>query len=317
MELAFNVAWGPLTQIAVPFIDIKAAVELAVGAYGWWKARERTLSLMEMIKSEGGRLTPSFSFNVARYLAAPQLCQFRAIASVDGRLEAVALPNASTANIGDAGANCLRAIVTALLALYDVATTTEVLAYVIPRCLINYDLEGEHPEAVGPFLQSVRHYVKGVADEELCSTTRKQLHTYVDEEYRTLFPENKFRIKNVQDIEIPLIIGLLEWILMAPSKRSSAWYRTRSLTVWSLSIMLSRLGFDIGTTAMVVTTEKLYDEYMSSLLADPPFEPEVALTTCAGRATNLSVPIVGNPQRRRGSLSCRVVPIKAVPIVVF
>jgi len=54
MELAFNAAWGPLTQIAVPLINVKSAVQLAVGAYGWWKARERTLSLLEMIKSEEG-----------------------------------------------------------------------------------------------------------------------------------------------------------------------------------------------------------------------------------------------------------------------
>lgn len=43
MELAFNAAWGPLSQIAVPLFDVKSAVQLAVGAYGWWKARERSM----------------------------------------------------------------------------------------------------------------------------------------------------------------------------------------------------------------------------------------------------------------------------------
>lgn len=134
---------------------------------------------------------------MARYLVACRACRFRGIAWLDGRLEAVPLPNASTANLGDAGVTCLRAIVTALLALYDIASTTEVLAYVILCLLIKHDLDGEHHEAAGPFLQSVRQYVKGVADEELCSTMRKQLHNCVDEEYRPLMSEKKFSFENV------------------------------------------------------------------------------------------------------------------------
>jgi hypothetical protein len=46
MEVAFNVAWGPLTQVAIPLIDVKGVVELALGVYGWWKARERSMSLI-------------------------------------------------------------------------------------------------------------------------------------------------------------------------------------------------------------------------------------------------------------------------------
>jgi hypothetical protein len=41
MELQFKTNWGPLTGIGLPFLDVKSAAELAVGAYGWWKARER------------------------------------------------------------------------------------------------------------------------------------------------------------------------------------------------------------------------------------------------------------------------------------
>jgi hypothetical protein len=62
MEVAFNVAWGPISQIAVPFFDIRSAVQLAVGAYGWWTARERTLSLSEIVQAGGGRIAPSLSF---------------------------------------------------------------------------------------------------------------------------------------------------------------------------------------------------------------------------------------------------------------
>lgn len=77
MELAFN---APLAQIAMPIIDVNSAVQLAVGVYGWWKAKERTLSLVEMVHEDGGRLTPSLSFNHLRYFAMRQSSVFRGIA---------------------------------------------------------------------------------------------------------------------------------------------------------------------------------------------------------------------------------------------
>ena len=63
MELAFNVAWGPLSQVAIPLIDVNTAIQLAIGGYGWWKARERSAGLIEMIHANGGELVPSTSFN--------------------------------------------------------------------------------------------------------------------------------------------------------------------------------------------------------------------------------------------------------------
>ena len=94
MELAFNVAWGPISQVALPLLDVKAAVELAMGAYGWWKARERSLSLVEMIQVGGGQLSPSINFNIHRYIAARHNTHVRGIAWFDGRLESLPLPRA-------------------------------------------------------------------------------------------------------------------------------------------------------------------------------------------------------------------------------
>ena len=144
MELSFNVAWGPISQIAIPLLDVNAAIQIAVGAYGWWKARERSLSLMETIEATSGHLAPSTNFNKFRYEAARRTTEVRGIAWYDGRLESFPCPRASTANIGDGGLICLRAITTALLAIYDVNATTAVLARIIPQSLINYDL-GDQP----------------------------------------------------------------------------------------------------------------------------------------------------------------------------
>ena len=54
--------------------------------------------------------------------------------------------------MGDTGLVCLRAVATALLTLYDVDSSTTVLAHIISRCLINCDLECEPVGSKGPFL---------------------------------------------------------------------------------------------------------------------------------------------------------------------
>jgi hypothetical protein len=63
MELQFQTNWGPLTAVGVPFLDLKAAVELAVGAYGWWKARERAKSLELVLSSAGCELSHCSTFD--------------------------------------------------------------------------------------------------------------------------------------------------------------------------------------------------------------------------------------------------------------
>jgi hypothetical protein len=155
MELSFNVPWGPLSQIAIPLVDVNGAVQLAIGAYGWWKARERSLSLIETIAT-CGQLSPSTNFNELRYDAARRTTEVRGIAWYDGRLESLPCPGASTGTMGDKGLICLRAITTALLAIYDVNATTAILAHIIPKHLINYDFGDRVLFIDGPVLSSIR-----------------------------------------------------------------------------------------------------------------------------------------------------------------
>ena len=67
MELQFQTNWGPLTAVGVPLLDLKAAVELAVGAYGWWKARERVKSLALLLRSAGCELSHCSTFDTQLY----------------------------------------------------------------------------------------------------------------------------------------------------------------------------------------------------------------------------------------------------------
>jgi len=320
MEVAFNVAWGPLSQIAVPLIDINSAIQLAVGAYGWWKAKERSQSLEEMIHANGGHLSPTSSFDMSRYLAIRQRFQFRGIVWFDGRLESIPLPNASTARFGDPGRLCLRAITTAILALYDVGSTTDILAHVIPYSLINYDLEGDCDRFVvnGPFFESVRQFVSSVADEEHCNTMRKCLHQQIDEGYSKLFAKSnsEFPLQDIHDKEIPIVIGFFKWLLMSPSSRDTDFYPTRSLACWSLAVMLSYLGFHICPSNLLVTSKALYEEHMESSCKHP-FQPMVSLVVCSGCDTDMLTIPAGSVYAKTATYSSRIVPIKAVPHVIF
>ena len=69
MELQFQTNWGPLTAVGVPLLDLKAAVELAVGAYGWWKARERVKSLALVLRSAGCELSHCSTFDTQLYFS--------------------------------------------------------------------------------------------------------------------------------------------------------------------------------------------------------------------------------------------------------
>ena len=78
------------------------------------------------------------------------------IAYSNGELELLTLPKASTALDGDSGLICLRALVTAVLCLFDVAATTAILAQVIPDNLIHYELDDQPLNVEGPLLSSLR-----------------------------------------------------------------------------------------------------------------------------------------------------------------
>jgi hypothetical protein len=103
----------------------------------------------------------------------------RGIAWHDGRLESFPLPRASTGGVGDVGVACIRALTTALLTLFEIDPNVVILCYVIPRFLVNYDLEGDRIVEDGVFRHSVQQFVRAVATEEQSNTLRPDLHAWI------------------------------------------------------------------------------------------------------------------------------------------
>ena len=80
MDLGFSVNKGPLSRINLSIISFDAAVHLATGAYGWWKARNRSQSFIEVLDSAYGQLSSSTTFNRDAYAATRLRGQMRGVA---------------------------------------------------------------------------------------------------------------------------------------------------------------------------------------------------------------------------------------------
>ena len=316
MELALNVAWGPISQVAVPFLDVYTATQLAVGAYGWWKARNRSVSLVQLIHGNGGSLMPALAFNSNRYQTALALSEFRGVAWFDGRLESATLPTAGTGRFGDAGLHCLRALTTALLAFYDVGSIVPILAVLVPKYLVNYDLDEERRFEPGPLLGSIREYVESVSAEEKSATLTRKLLTTVDQYSSKLFVKSgKYpTVGAIHDVDTSIVIGLLEWVLSAPSKRGNVEsYPTRSFGAWSLSVVLNQIGFDILPFMTLISDQNVYEQFLRSESRGSRLT--TYLVSFSGVPTDLFVG-TGSPQTQLRS-TARVVPVSAVPSVIF
>jgi hypothetical protein len=65
----------------------------------------------------------------------------------------------------------------------------------------------------------------------------------------------KFRPEDVQESEVPIVIGLLYWVLTSPNKRLQQIY---------LTVLLSYIGFEIRASRNVIQSHESYDNILKS-----------------------------------------------------
>src|SRR5271154_1279654 len=173
MELAFNVNAGPLSQIGVQIVTLDAAVQLAIGAYGWYKARERSHSLSQLLSARGGNLISTSSFNKDVYNRNRQhQGQVLGVVVQNGAVVSTELPKASTAINEHAGQACLRALTTGILCFYSVDATTSILSELIPFALLQLEQEDAVVKMEGPLFNGLKQFVSAIAVEEDSNTYR-------------------------------------------------------------------------------------------------------------------------------------------------
>ncbi|KAL2046166.1 hypothetical protein N7G274_001613 [Stereocaulon virgatum] len=121
MDLAFNARAGPLAQVGVHILILDQVVQLATGAYGWYKARERTQSLSQLLEAKGAHLVNTSSFDKRVYTQCrDEQGQVLGVVVREGIATSTKLPKASTANPEDPNQACLRALTTGLLCFFSI-----------------------------------------------------------------------------------------------------------------------------------------------------------------------------------------------------
>ena len=266
MSIAFNINAGPLSQIGLEIASLPTAYQLATGIYGWFKANERSKSLTESLSVSGGQLVSTSSFNFSFYRAVRlDYSSVQGVVVQDQKVQRTKLPNGSSALPDHSGQACLRALTAGLLCLYRSDAIVEILQDLIPFALIQLNQEDTSLEIEGPLLTNLGHWVSGIAIEEDSDVFRSHMLDKVAIQHSRLTGKTFDGIMGMDHTsvnEIPLVIGVLRWILTPWHKRKSKQYPTRSLKVWTMASIMETLGFEVQAELVVVHSIHDYQKNM-------------------------------------------------------
>ncbi|KAI5851351.1 hypothetical protein DFP73DRAFT_151702 [Morchella snyderi] len=318
MELGFTVAAGPLSQVSVSIFSVELAVQLATGAYGWWKGRERGQSLARLAETKGAQISSTSTFNLLRYIPRRQDSLVRGVArNPDGILSCVTLPNASTASVGDAGMICLRAVICALLCFYNSPTVLAILVDALPGTLYLSNQDGGEETIEGPLLSSLREYIRSAEVEEDSDQLRQKLQEIVDSRLlniTTATHKDLFECDENLESDVPNIVGALRWILTPEFKRKYRVYPTRSLKAWAFSVIMAQLGFEVVSAMHVISSKKEYEDYIDNVGYQSTYQ-EVFLVTANNLPTDPET--IKGPTILHASSKPRIGSIRSIPRIAF
>lgn len=322
MALSFAVTnLGPLSGIGFGIKDVGTAVYIATNAYGWYNSRARAVSLEQILASSGVSLVTSFNFNKDVYLAIRKDHNItwgigRSVSNVISRFR---LPRASTATEGSDGILCLRSVIIGLLCFVDQQQVPYILIEILPSRLFHYEQQGKEITVNGPYLAALVQYVRSVDTEEGADELRAHILRHVDSQLHRVTCATLADLRDSEKTEVGHMIGLLDWLLTPISKRQTNLYRTRSLRVWCLALVLSDLGFEVEAERTAVTSPPdtpnltMEDEYYSG-------EARVVLMLAPGWSTDRGRKlsdnkndVVNEPIFPAG----RVISVRSLPSIVF
>ena len=311
MELGFRANAGPLSQISIHIFNIETAVQLAVGAHGWWTAKARAQSLQHVLSSRNASLTAVSTFNLRTYKEERSgYPSYGAARQPGGRFISTILPKASTSEDQDAGLCCLRAVTTALLCLLDEETTGAILVAVLPKFFLNYEQEDVILEEDGPLHPAIAHFVEAVGREESISTAKESLLRKFDSQSQHVSRASRADLQAGESLDVKEVESLLAWISVPFSKRSHQVYPTRSLLVWDIAYVLAQLGFDIEVSTTAITNKDQYNVLVENYNPSP--DPIVYFVTASVGPTDTQ-----HVSRHEVHIAprYRYIPIHAIPAV--
>ena len=256
--------------MGLELFSLSTAVQLATGAYGWYKAKERSQSLRQLLSTKGRDLVSTSTFNYHNYKnIRNKHGPMRGVAAQDQSLLTTTLPKASTAVPEDPGLACLRALTTGILCLFDVDGAVEILRNVAPVSLIQLHQEDATLEVEGSLLACLKQWVSAVAAEEDSSPLRKQLLQMVSERQSQLNGEPLSRIHdfyNLDGSDLYAVMGMMRWVLLPLHKRPVGPYPTRSLKGWIMALVLSELGSIVSAASAVLSDSSVYQARVQAIM---------------------------------------------------
>ena len=286
MDVTFNVPnAGPLTAVSLHLLSFRTAVHLATGAYGWWKAKERTRSLSECLAANKAALVGTTSFNSLQYKETRRQGFIQGLVVEEGRLRNVQGHIETTAVLDDFGKDCLRAITTGLLCFYGVASTVTILSDTVPFGLVQTEQDDGNLDFSGSNLTSLAEFVTAVATEEDCNTFRRHLLQQASDYQNALQGstiQNILKCNPVGEQDLHLIIGLLRWMVLPKYRRLTQNYPTRSLRVWHVAVVMRELGFELNVAQECVTSTSDYALLVSDTQGLGEFFDVILVTASVG-----------------------------------
>ena len=256
MSIAVNLKGGPFSQVGLEIVSLATAYQLATGLYGWYKARERSQSLTELISISGGELVSTSSFNVNLYRRTrSQHSMVQGVVVQDRKVQRTELPKASTAIPDHPGTACLRALTAGLLCMFALDATVEILQNLIPFALVQLQQDDTTIEFEAALLASLKNWVSAVMIEEDSDVFRDHMQHEINLKQSKL---TGMALEEIMSFEysfygdIPRVIGILRWILTPWHKRETKQYPTCSLKAWTMALVMESLGFQVQAVSTVV-----------------------------------------------------------------
>lgn len=293
MEFGFSVVAGPLTQISVSLSglkDVVTAAKYTKKLYDSYTGREQVVLLQQSLASSKVSIPATSTFDSLAYLESRQ--KYANTSGVARRssnaLCRVLLQGTSTSTHGHPGLLCLRALTTALLCFLREDTIASVYQDVLPKYLLHCEQEGEAFIFEGPSLLSLKQYIHSIAEEEEGDEYRRYLLHHVDSQVQrvTLSASTLTDLLASEFLEIGHINGLLRWVLTPVLKREASIYRTRSLKIWCIALVLSKVAFEVEANCDAITTTP-GDHVEDLVLHHFAGKPEVVLVLASGWPTDI------------------------------
>ena len=249
MSIAVNFNKGPFSQVGLEIVSLATAYQLATGLYGWYKARERSQSLTELLSVSGGELVTTSSFNASLYRRTrSQHSMVQGVVVQDRKVQRTELPKASTAIPDHPGTACLRALTAGLLCMFTLDATVEILQDLIPFALVQLHQDDTAIEFEAALLASLKHWVSAVMAEEDSDIFRDHMQQEINLKQSRL---TGLALEEIMSFEynsfsdIARVIGVLRWILTPGYKRKTKQYPTCSLKAWTMALIMESLGFQV------------------------------------------------------------------------